>query len=104
LSEALLSRFSIHAEMTTDYTLAKKLGVSNNAITCATNLSRKQQSGEVMWSPQMRELENFQTSEKLFGTKFAIENLIAAAPEMDRPTVADVFTRVYAEDCRPAKI
>jgi hypothetical protein len=104
LSEALLSRFSIHAEMTTDYTLAKKLGVSNNAITCATNLARKQQSGEVMWSPQMRELLAFRDLEAKFGTAFAISNLLAAAPEMDRPTVADVFTRVYAEDCRPAKI
>ena len=105
LSEALLSRFAVHAEMTTDYGMAKtKKGISSNAITCATNLARKQQSGEVMWSPQMRELENFQTSEKLFGTKFAIENLIAAAPEMDRPVVADVFSRVYGMDCQPAKI
>lgn len=104
LSEALLSRFSIHAEMTTDYTLAKKLGVSNNAITCANNLYRKQQSGETMWSPQMRELLAFRDLETKFGTAFAISNLLAAAPEMDRPTVADVFSRIYGEDCRPAKI
>lgn len=104
LSEALLSRFTIHAEMTTDYSLARKLGVSANAITCANNLARKQQTGETMWSPQMRELLAFRDLEKQFGTKWAISNLLAAAPEMDRPTVADVFTRIYAEECLPAKI
>lgn len=104
LSEALLSRFRIHAEMTTDWSLAKKVGVPVAAVTAAQNLAKKQASGEVMWSPQFRELEAFRDLEKSFGTKWAIANLLAAAPEMDRPTVADVFTRVYGEDCRPAKI
>jgi hypothetical protein len=104
LSEALLSRFSIHAEMTTDWALAKKLGVPAAAVTAAQNLSKKQLSGETSWSPQFRELLAFRNIEKSFGTKWAIGNLLAASPEIDRPVVADVFTRVYGEDCRPAKI
>lgn len=104
LSEALLSRFSIHAEMTTDWGLARKLGAPIPIVTAAQNLAKKQQSAEVSWAPQMRELLAFRDLAKSFGTKFAIANLLAAAPEIDRPVVADVFTRVFGEECRPAKI
>ena len=104
LSEALLSRFAIHAEMTTDWGLARKLGFPVPIVTAAQNLSKKQQSNEVSWAPQMRELLAFRDLADTFGTKFAIANLLAAAPEIDRPMVADVFTRVFGEECRPAKI
>lgn len=104
LSEALLSRFKIHSEMTTDWSLAKKLGVPTNMVGAAQNLSKKQASAEVSWAPQMRELLAFKELSEVFGTKWAIQNLLAQAPEMDRPVVADVFTRVYGEEIRPAKI
>jgi hypothetical protein len=104
LSEALLSRFTMHAEMTTDWSLAKKLGAPATIVTAAQNLAKKQKEGEVSWAPQMRELLAFRDVSKDYGTKFAIANLLAASPEMDRPVVADVFTRVFGEDCRPAKI
>lgn len=104
LSEALLSRFIMQAEMTTDWGLARKLGCPIPIVTAAQNLAKKQQSSEVSWAPQMRELLGFRDVAKEFGTKFAIANLLAAAPEMDRPVVADVFTRVFGEECRPAKI
>lgn len=104
LSEALLSRFVIHTEMTTDWSLARKLGAPAQIVTAAQNLAKKQQTGEVSWAPQMRELLAFRDLAKDFGTKFAIANLLAASPELDRPVVADVFTRVFGEECRPAKI
>jgi hypothetical protein len=104
LSEALLSRFAVHAEMTSDWSLARKLGAPVAIVTAAQNLARKQQSAEVSWAPQMRELLAFRDLAETFGTKFAIANLLAAAPEIDRPVVADVFTRVFGEECRPAKI
>ena len=104
LSEALLSRFVVQAEMTTDFLLAKKLGAPKEVVTVAQNLTRRQQSGECGWAPQMRELLAFRDIAKTFGTKFAIANLIATSPEMDRPVVADVLTRTYGEECRPAKI
>jgi hypothetical protein len=104
LSEALLSRFIIQGEMTTDWSLARKLGAPSTIVTAAQNLSKKQAAGETSWSPQMRELLGFRDIAKTFGTKFAIANLLAAAPELDRPVVADVFTRVFGEECRPAKI
>ena len=104
LSEALLSRFTVQAEMTTDWSLARKLGVPTALVTAAQNLAKKQQASETSWAPQMRELLAFRDLEKTFGTKFAIENLLAASPEIDRPVVADVFTRVFGQECRPAKI
>jgi nitric oxide reductase NorQ protein len=104
LSEALLSRFLIQVEMTTDWSLARKLGAPSTIVTAAQNLAKKQQSGEVSWAPQMRELLGFRDLAKTFGTKFAVANLLAASPELDRPVVADVFTRVFGEECRPAKI
>lgn len=104
LSEALLSRFALHVEVSTDWGLAKKLGVPAQAVTAGQNLSKKQQSGEVSWAPQFRELLAFRDIQTQFGTKFAIANLLASAPELDRPVVADVFTRIYGEEARPAKI
>jgi hypothetical protein len=91
-------------EMTTDWALAKKLGVPATAVTCAQNLAKKQNSGEISWSPQFRELLAFRNLANTFGTKFAIENLIASSPENDRPVVVEVFSRVFGEDCVPAKI
>ena len=104
LSEALLSRFIIQVEMTTDWSLARKLGVPVQVVTAAQNLSKKQQASEVSWAPQMRELLAFRDISTAFGSKFAISNLLAAAPEIDRPVVADVLSRVYGEPHMPAKI
>ena len=104
LSEALLSRFTVQAEMTTDWNLARKMGVPTPLVTAAQNLAKKQDAGETSWAPQMREMLAFRDIAEGFGTDFAISNLLAAAPEMDRATVADVLTRVYGENYKPAKI
>lgn len=104
LSEALLSRFTLQTEMTTDWSLARKLGVPSILVTASQNLSKKQVAGEVSWAPQFRELLAFRDIAETFGTQFAISNLLASSPEIDRPVVADVLTRVYGEECKPAKI
>jgi hypothetical protein len=104
LSEALLSRFIIQVEMTTDWSLAKKLGVPVTIVTASMNLAKKQVNGEVSWSPQFRELLAFRDLSKTFGTEWAVSNLIGACPEIDRAVVVDVFTRVFGEECKPAKI
>jgi nitric oxide reductase NorQ protein len=104
LSEALLSRFAIQVEMTTDWALAKKLGVPQSAVVASQNLAKKMENGETSWSPQFRELLAFRDLSKLFGTKWAVQNLLASAPEIDRPVASDVFTRVFGEAILPAKI
>jgi len=104
LSEALLSRFTLQVEMTTDWNLARKLGVGTTMVTAAQNLAKKQASHEVSWAPQMRELLAFRDISETFGTQFAISNILAAAPEMDRAVVADVLSRAFGSECKPAKI
>lgn len=104
LSEALLSRFAVQAEMSTDYSLAKKLGVADVMVTCAKNLAKKRESGESSWAPQMRELLAFRDVSATFGEAFAISNLIAAAPEIDRPLVVDVLSRAFGNGLKPARI
>jgi MoxR-like ATPase len=105
LSEALLSRFVVQAEMTTDWNLARTLGVPTQMVTCAQNLYRKVLNKErLSWSPQMRELLAFRDIATTFGTEFAIANLIASAPTDDRAVVADVLTRAYGLEAKPAKI
>jgi hypothetical protein len=104
LSEALLSRFTIQAEMTTDWKLAGKLGVPQEAVVASQNLARKLEAGEVGWSPQMRELLAFRDVSENFGTRFAIQNLLASAPEIDRPIASNVFGQVFGEELLPAKI
>lgn len=104
LSEALLSRFTVQVEMTTDWNLARKLGVSATMVTCAQNLAKKQASCEVSWAPQMRELLAFRDISEAFGTPFAMSNLLAAAPEIDRAVVADVLTRAFGSEVKPARI
>lgn len=95
LSEAILSRFVLQFEVTTDYALCKRLGVNSKMVTAAQNLQRKFESGEVGWAPQTREMIAFREIESNFGEDFALRNMIAAAPEIDRPVVADVLGRTW---------
>lgn len=104
LSEALLSRFTVQAEMATDWSLARTLGVPTTMVTVAQNLAKKMLSGETSWAPQMRELLAFRDIAGVFGNTFAIANLLAASPEMDRPVVADVLSRAFGAEYKPAKI
>jgi hypothetical protein len=104
LSEALLSRFTVQAEMTTDWSRARLMGVPTGLVTGAQNLAKRMLSGETSWAPQMRELLAFKSAEAVFGTEWAVANLLAATPEMDRPVVADVLGKVFPHEPKPAKI
>jgi nitric oxide reductase NorQ protein len=105
LSEALLSRFTVQSEMTTDFNLARKMGASVTVVTAAQNLAKKQLTGEVSWAPQMRELLAFRDLGTEFGQSFALSNLIAGCPEMDRPVVMDVLQKAFGNaDIAAARI
>ena len=95
LSEAILSRFVLQFEVTTDYALAKSLGVSKDLVGAAQNLQRKYDNGEVGWAPQLRECLAFRDIAEVLGEDVALRNVISSAPEMDRPIVADVLQRAY---------
>lgn len=100
MSEALLSRFDVQVEVTTDFKLAKAMGVDSKMITAAQNLARKREESDISWSPQMRELLAFRDLSKEYGTDFALRNMIGTAPEMDRVKVQGVISRQFARPLR----
>lgn len=104
LSEALLSRHLLHVEMTTDWALARKLGVPDEIVVTSKNLSQKVDKGELTWAPQMRELLGYRDNARAFGEEFAVNNLLALAPESDRAPVADAFSRGIGRPVFPARI
>jgi MoxR-like ATPase len=96
MSEALLSRFKLQFEVTTDYALARKLGVDSRMITAAQNMQRKVEAGNVLsWAPQLRELLAFKSISDEFGEDTALRNMVTTAPELDRSQVADLISRSY---------
>lgn len=101
MSEALLSRFAIQAEVTTDLEVAKKMGVNPILITTTSNLYTKQKENQVTWAPQMRELIKFNEIEKEFGTNFALSNLLACCPEQDLDKVQPLLSRQFAMNITP---
>jgi hypothetical protein len=93
LSEALLSRFHVHLEVGSDYSMARELGVPDALVTAAENLDKRRATGEIGWAPQMRELLRAKSQWTKRGDEFAVMNLISGAPEDDREVVAEVLAR-----------
>jgi MoxR-like ATPase len=95
LTEALASRFDVHIEVTTDFDLAKHLGVPNAAVTAAIALNHDLAAGTVTWAPQLRELLGFTRVRKTVGLPAAIANLAGRAPEDDRPQVIAALSTAF---------
>jgi nitric oxide reductase NorQ protein len=105
LSEALLSRFTLHVEVLTDYGMAQEMGVNKHIISTAKSLDNRVRQGEVDWAPQFRELLAFRDISAIFGQRFAIENLIAAAPESARQDIVDTIKKgPLGSNFSPARI
>lgn len=95
LTEALASRFSVHIEVTTDFDLARSLGVPPGAVNAAVALNTKLRRGEVDWAPQLRELLAFKRVANTLGLSTAVANLAAVAPDTDRTAVLAELRRAY---------
>jgi len=104
LSEALLSRFAVHVEMTTDWPLVASLGVCEEFITVGQYLNTHMATGDIDWAPQFREALDFRDLEASFGQDFAISNMIASAPERARDQVAAAVHRTFGVEYKPARI
>jgi nitric oxide reductase NorQ protein len=84
MSEALISRLTLKAEMTTDYSLLEnQIGVNSTICRLSSNLEQKRRDGTVSWAPQFRDLIAFKSMEENFGYEFAIANLLAGVPDHD---------------------
>ncbi|MFG1952462.1 AAA family ATPase [Micromonospora sp. NPDC048830] len=95
LTEALASRFSVHIEVTTDFDLARSLGVPPGAVNAAVALNQRLRKHEIDWAPQLRELLAFKRITASLGLAAAVANLAAIAPEPDRPAVVEALQRAY---------
>ena len=95
LTEALASRFDVHIEVTTDFDLAKHLGVPAPAVTAAVALNADLQAGKVTWAPQLRELLGFARVRKTLGLPAAIANLAGRAPDDDRAAVIAALSTAF---------
>lgn len=97
MSEALTSRFSTQFEVTTDWNLAKRMGVNAKMVTAAQNMQHKVEKGTMGWAPQLRELLAFQQLSDTFGEEIALRNVIMTAPENDRDQCQDVLSRGFSK-------
>ena len=95
LTEALASRFEVHIEVTTDWDLAKHLGVPAPAVQAAIALNAELADGTVSWAPQLRELLGFARLRKTLGQPAAVANLASRAPDDDRPDVISVLVEHF---------
>jgi hypothetical protein len=92
LTDALASRFDVHIEVTTDWDLARHLGIPAPAVSAAIALNDDVTAGRISWAPQLRELLGFARVRKTLGHTAAVANLASRAPEADRPHVIAALT------------
>ncbi|MFF0371208.1 AAA family ATPase [Micromonospora sp. NPDC005087] len=98
LTEALASRFDVHIEVTTDWDLARHLGVPAPAVQAAITLNDDLAAGRVSWAPQLRELLGFARVRKTLGLPAAVANLAGRAPHEDREQVLTALRQQYGTD------
>jgi hypothetical protein len=63
------------------------------AVRVARHLSAHQETGEVGWAPQLRELLAFQKIAGVLGAGAAFANLVGVAPLENRDLVAEIVTK-----------
>lgn len=101
VSDALLSRFWLAVEMTTDWKIAEKLGINADAVKVAQNLGIKLAASEVTAAPQLRELIAFREVERVFGLDAAIANLLSFAHAEDLPAYQEAAQSVWSKMPKP---
>jgi MoxR-like ATPase len=101
LTDALSSRFSVQIQVSTDYDLARQLGIDSRATRVARNLATRLGKGEIGWAPQLRELLAFQKIAGVLGVEAAAANLVGIAPEADRDTVAEIVGKAFGQTLTP---
>ncbi|MEV6932093.1 AAA family ATPase [Dactylosporangium sp. NPDC051485] len=93
LTEALASRFTVHIEVTTDWDLARQLGVPKTVVDAAIDLNADLAAGKTSWAPQLREALGFVKVRDSLGMTAALANLAGVAPEDARDDVVAALSR-----------
>lgn len=97
MSDALLSRFAIHMEMTTDWSLASKLGIGPKIVQVVRNLNDKYAKGELTAAPQLRELLQFRDVAFKFGEQFALRNFLSQIQPENRSIAVGAIEAVFGQ-------
>jgi MoxR-like ATPase len=88
--DPLLSRFALPVDCSTNFTLARALGVPADFVKLAERLDKERvnPAKELRWSPQMRDLLHAAAIAKTFGRSTGARALVGKAPEQFRGRVA----------------
>jgi nitric oxide reductase NorQ protein len=96
--EALASRFAMHVHVTTNYAIARSMGLDKNVVKLAENMTTMQKDGTVRWAPQMRELLNFQALADNLGPETALANLVGICPDEDRKNLTEQARSIWGTE------
>ena len=104
MSDALLSRFPLQLEVTTDYSLLKQMGVDNDIIVVSANLAKQVEAGTVLKAPQTRELLAYKKLKETFGLEAALANFVGTADPSDIDTYITVVSTSFGKKVSKIKI
>ncbi|MEU7176070.1 AAA family ATPase [Micromonospora tulbaghiae] len=93
LTEALASRFTVHLHVTSDWDLARQLGVPKPVVAAAIDLNADLAAGKTVWAPQLRELLGFVKVRDQLGMSAALANLAGIAPQDAHDDVTAALSR-----------
>lgn len=98
LSDALLSRFPVQINITTDFALAKQLGVPADIIQVVRNLNHKVTTGEMTAAPQLREMLAYAKLFRLYGKTFALRNFLGQIRPENRAVAVGIIKSVMGSE------
>jgi hypothetical protein len=101
LTEALASRFVVQIEVTTDWDLARHLGVPPKVVTAAMELDDDRAADRIGWSPQLRELLGLVKVRDTLGMTAALSNLAGIAPLDCRAEITAALSRHTGQTITP---
>ncbi|MFE3631549.1 AAA family ATPase [Streptomyces goshikiensis] len=110
LDDALISRFAVSVEVTTDYDAALSLGVPDKFINLAENMKTKndedvEKGGIGYWVPQMRELLAARDLTQHVSETFAAAVLLGQCPRAeDLGKLQEVAKSVFGQTITPLKL
>lgn len=96
LSPPLASRFAVHIEVSTDYDLARSIGIDRRAVDAAESLDEMRKKGEISDAPQFRELVAYAKTARALGEEAAVANLAGLAAPEDRDAYSAALEKAFA--------
>lgn len=94
--EAFKSRFSLHVEVTTDWSVAGKLKVDPRFIKLGKNLNTMLRDEKISAAPQLREAKAYLAIQQTLGDDAALRNYYGTVHPDDRPHVLDAIKSTYS--------